>query len=104
MKPLILAVAVAALFAANVQAQSPGDDRASVSKPATATEKAEAKQARKAEGRAVAKARKTGDSDPSSLGTAKMHSKGERKEAAARRKAAAAKLVREPRDMSQPVN
>ena len=104
MKRLTLALAAAALLAANVHAQAPGDDRATADTPATSTEKAEARKARKATGKAVAKVQRAGDSDASSMGAAKATTKSQRKSAAARRKAAGADVARQPRDLTAPVN
>lgn len=101
MKKLSIALAIAALFAANAfaQADKPGEDKAPVAKPATAAEKSAAKQSRKAEGSATAKTVK-GDDSPNSLGTAKVHSKDEKKQASAKRKSEGAKATKEPKDSS----
>lgn len=103
MKKLSIALAIAALFAANAfaQADKPGEDKALTAKPATAAEKAAAKSARKAEGAATAKSAKADDT-PANMGKAKGHTKSERKSAAAKRKAEGAKATKEPKDVSGP--
>lgn len=104
MKKLTLAIAAAALLAANAYAQTsgPGQDQAATAKPATAAEKAAAKGARKEAGKEAVKTTTTADAEPSSLGAAKSASQAERSAAASKRKAAGAKATKQPKDMSGP--
>ena len=104
MKKLTLAIALAALFAANVFAQTAGEDHGVKAAPATSADKAAAKQSRKAEGQAATKSAKSGDADPSSMGKAHTTTKAERKLAAEKRKAAGTKAVKEPKDPSSPAS
>jgi hypothetical protein len=98
MKRIIIPVslALAQLFAVNAFAQAKGeadaaDAKAIPTKPATATEKAAAKQTRKAEGKAASKSDvAAGQPDEAkSMGTAKVATKEQRKAAAKARKASA---------------
>lgn len=96
MKQLLLTLAASILLAGTALAQGPGEDKAMPSAKATATEKAAAKADRKAEGKMVAKATQPGDDRPGTH--AKKASKSDRKVAAAKRKAAGAKVSREPKE------
>lgn len=103
MKKLSLIVAMAALLAANAFAQNPGpgEDQASKAKPATASEKAQAKSTRKTEGAKVAKSTKT-DAEPGNATTAKHTTKTERKDASKARKSEGAKAAKAPKDAAGP--
>lgn len=102
MKKLIvpLTLALAQVFAVNAFAQSKGEADPAQSKAqtlpkASPEEKAAAKSARKAEGRAIAKSKKTeADDMPSSAGVAKQTTKEERRAAKAKRKATTAEALR----------
>lgn len=99
MSKSIIAIALAALFAAPVFAQTPGpgQDRSQSAKPATATEKAAAKSARKAEGAATAKTASMADADPAIKGKAKAATPEERKAAAMKRKSEGAAANKDPK-------
>jgi len=102
MKQLLipLSLALAQAFAVSAFAQTKGEADPAQSKgpvvPKVAPdEKASAKAARKAEGKAVAKAKTTeADADPAPAGVARKLTKEERVAAAAKRKAAAAEAVK----------
>jgi hypothetical protein len=96
-----LSIALASLFATSAFAQkdAPGETKAAPAAAATKSEKAAAKQARKAEGAVAAKTEATGDAQPTSMGKTKVVSKEEKALAKAKRKtegAAAAKGPKEP--------
>lgn len=103
MKKLNLVIAMAALLAANAFAQTsgPGEDKAAHAKPATASEKAEAKSTRKAEGAKVAKSTKT-DAEPGNATTAKHTTKTERKDASKARKTEGTKAAKAPKEAAGP--
>jgi hypothetical protein len=88
MKKSLLIAAIAALFAAQAFAQTsaPGEDKSAVSKPATKTEKAAAKDTRKGEGSKAAKASQPGDDKPATTATAGKASKSDKDAAKAKRK------------------
>lgn len=98
MKHLLLTIAAASLLAGTAFAQSdkPGETKAAPSAPATVTEKATAKAARKAEGKAVAKTAQAGDDRPATA--SKKASKADRKAAAAKRKAEGAAVSKQPKE------
>ena len=106
-KPLItLSMALAALFASNAFAQTPGpgQDRAVDSKKATAAEKEAAKKARKAEGSAAAKADQPGEDKPGTAAARTKLSPTEKAEASAKRKQAGAAESKSPKDKSGPAS
>jgi hypothetical protein len=94
-----LSLALAQMLAVSAIAQTrgeadPAQSKAIPSQPATKAEKAAAKSQRKAEGAQASKSHKTGDADPSSLGTARKTTKEERAAARQKRKAAVAPAVK----------
>lgn len=97
---LMAAAAVAIVTAASpVLAQTTGEAdasgcRAASSAPATAADKARAREARRAEGTQVARASTPGDDKPCATGEAGSASKQDRKAAAARRKADASAALK----------
>jgi hypothetical protein len=100
MNSIILSVslALAQLVAVNALAQTKGEadpaqSKAIPSAPATAAEKAAAKQTRKAEGKQAASAFKGGEG-PSTDAKAKVATKEERADAAKKRKVAAASSLK----------
>lgn len=99
MKRLLLTLAATILLAGSAFAQTPGPggDKAVTSPAATATEKAAAKSARKAEGAAVAKSAQPGDDRPASASKTKV-AKSERKLAHAKRKVEGAKVSKQPKE------
>ena len=102
MKKSLLIAAIAALFAAQAFAQTsaPGEDKSAVSKPASKTEKAAAKDTRKAEGAKTAKSQQPGDDKPASAGTAGKASKSEKQAAKTKRKAEGADAAKTPKDVT----
>lgn len=102
MKKSLLIAAIAALFAAQTFAQTsaPGEDKSAVSKPASKTEKAAAKQTHKSEGAKAAKAAQPGDDRPASAGTAGKASKSEKQAAKSKRKAEGADAAKSPKDVT----
>jgi len=100
MKRLLLTLAATTLLAGSAfaQAPGPGGDKAVPSAAATATEKASAKAARKAEGSAIAKTAQPGDDRPANA--AKVASKPERKLAAAKRKVEGARAAKQPKEVT----
>lgn len=102
MKKSLLVAAVAALFAAQAfaQASAPGEDKSAVSKPATKTEKAAAKQSRKAEGAAAAKTEQPGDDKPATAATAPKASKADKQAAKAKRKSEGSDAAKSKKDVT----
>ncbi len=80
-----LSVVLASLLGASAFAQGPGEDRAAPGQVATPAQKAAAKQARKAEGKAVAKEGVVSDK-PQTAATGQKVSASEKKLAKAKRK------------------
>jgi hypothetical protein len=102
MKKSLLIAAIAALFAAQAFAQTsaPGEDKSAVSKPATKTEKAAAKNTRKAEGNKAAKASQPGDDKPATAATAPKATKSEKQTAKAKRKSDGSDATKMPKDQT----
>jgi len=98
MKQLLLMLAAAVLMvgSAGAQTAAPGQDRSSASPPATQSEKADAKAARKSEGKKVAKSSKSGDDQPTNA--SKSATKAERDAAKAHRKTEGAKAAKGPKE------
>ena len=96
---LSVSLALAQLLAVNAFAQSKGEadpaqSKAAPSAPATAGEKAAAKEIRKAEGKSAVKSATAVDASNKSMGQAKVASKEERAAAAKKRKVAAASSLK----------
>ena len=100
MKRLLFTLAAAILLAGSAFAAGPGEDKAVPSATATSAEKAGAKAARKAEGKAVAQASQPGDDRPASA--SKKASKSDRQSAAAQRKTEGAKVSKQPKEAAGP--
>jgi hypothetical protein len=94
---ITLSFVLASLLGASAFAQKagPGEDRAATVAPTTQSEKATAKQARKAEGKAVAKSgAAAGEDKPASAASGEKVAKAEKKAAKAKRKSAGAAVVK----------
>ena len=101
MKKIVLSVSLvlAQMLAVSAIAQSKGEadpaqSKAIPSAKVSPAEKAAAKATRKEEGAKVAKVKKSGEADPSSLGKAKAATKEEKAAAKAKRKAEASAAVK----------
>jgi hypothetical protein len=95
---LTVSIVLAQMLAVSAFAQTKGEadpaqSKAAPAAPATATEKAQAKATRKAEGAKVSKGAKA-DQGPESTGVAKVASKEEKAAAKAKRKAATKEAVK----------